>query len=590
MNSHLVVVDSLQNLDASRVNIFELINSDQFDIVELYSNTENNNQIKLESTNKNTSLKNLVFATPIGHDENSDTKNMAAAYKAKVKFYAEILNSNYSESIYSNILIIIKSIDDLKALSLSCSLISEKSSFSFCNVFIYTEFISNIISLSLLIKKLLEQKNIYLFLDNIEKLKIDKLQLNEIKKIPNHIFDSQFDLNSFLIEENKKFNANKRENLITIELEQTKFKKILFVDKNFPNPNSNAASYAIIQEIKIFKELGFDITFISLNDFNLNSNDYETFRSLNIRIIRFPLAYNVNDFIAINGKFFDLFYLTRFNVAEVVIQQIKSSNPNSKIILNLADLHYLREKRCAIILDDENLLKNSLEIKKRELEIINIVDLVLTYSTDERNILIDEEKTSSFLELCPWVQEVSNSNTEFDNSTDLVFLGGFQHFPNEDGIFWFINNVMPILRSRKLGIKLNIYGYGIPEKILKYQSEDLIIKGYANSLDQVFTNTRIFVAPLRFGAGIKGKVLAAFAYGIPVIMSVVAAEAIPIKDLMNQNLIAYDEYDWAKKIENLYFDRVLWNEIANMEKILIKNNYSFIEAVQKMKVILKKIV
>jgi glycosyltransferase involved in cell wall biosynthesis len=364
----------------------------------------------------------------------------------------------------------------------------------------------------------------------------------------------------------------------------------LFVDKNFPNPNSNAAGYAIIQEIKIFQELGFDITFISLNDSNSNSNDYETFRSLNIRIISFPFAYNVNDFIATNGNFFDLFYLTRFNVAEVVINQIKSLNLNTKIILNLADLHYLREKRCATILNDENLLKISLEIKKRELEIIKIVDLVLTYSIDERNILSDEEKISSYLELCPWVQEVSNNHTEFDSSTDLVFLGGFQHFPNEDGILWFINNVMPILRSRKLGIKLNIYGYGISEKILKYQSNDVIIKGYAHSLDQVFMNTKIFVAPLRFGAGIKGKVLAAFAYGIPVIMSAVAAEAIPIKDLMNQNLVAYDEQDWARKIEKLYFDRVLWNEITNMEKILIKNNYSFIEAVQKMKVILEKLV
>jgi hypothetical protein len=358
-------------------------------------------------------------------------------------------------------------------------------------------------------------------------------------------------------------------------------KRILMVDITTPTPDRDAGSYAAMQELNLMSSLGFDIAFLPLDlDFKVSYTPY--LQNLGVEVFHKPFYQQASDVFGRKMANVVGVYITRFNVAEHFITYLKTNFPHIPIFFNNADLHFLREIRSALSLADDHQLKNALETRTRELAVIDKVDVVLSYTDAEHAVITSHALRNDNLFKCPWVLQLKSSGKQFKKRNGIAFLGGFKHLPNVAAMEFFITQVMPLLSVAAPDIILYVYGSHLPDNFKLYASDNVKMIGYVENLDEVFHHCRIFVAPLLTGAGIKGKVLESIAYGVPTILSPIAAEGTGLSNGLT-TLIAHSPAEWVAAIVKLYNDEVLWHRMSENQKILAESNYSFENAQAQMR-------
>lgn len=350
-------------------------------------------------------------------------------------------------------------------------------------------------------------------------------------------------------------------------------RRVLVIDNEVPQPDRSAGHYAALQEIRLLQSLGYQPTFLPLNLAHLGEYT-EELGELGVETIHAPFYMSPSDFLNERGHEFSLVYVTRYSVARDALAMIRSCCPHARVVLNLADLHFLRLLRGAVAGDDHEAIQTACQVRDDELAVIRQVDLSLSYSDVEMAVVLSHNLNSSKVMRCPWIVEPQRDIKPFEERQDIVFLGGFAHPPNRDAVQYFVTSVMPLLTKSLPGVRLRVFGSAIPEQLHELASERVVIEGYAKSLDQVFGTARLFVAPLLSGAGIKGKVLDALSYGVPSVLSPIAAEGTGIRH-GQEALIAQDPTEWAAQITALYNDKPRWQALSQAGTRLIESDYSF---------------
>jgi glycosyltransferase involved in cell wall biosynthesis len=201
----------------------------------------------------------------------------------------------------------------------------------------------------------------------------------------------------------------------------------------------------------------------------------------------------------------------------------------------------------------------------------------------EKAVILSHNLDSTRVAKCPWVTEVVSKVPSFDVRTDIAFLGGYNHYPNVEAVEWFIDKVMPSLRGILPGIKFRIYGSNVPKRLfaLADKHQDVIIEGWVANVDAVYNTCRIFIAPLQSGAGIKGKVIGALAYGVPCVLSPIAAEGIALGDGIDASL-ANKPDEWAFAIAQLYQNPRAWANMSQQALAFAQNQFGFSKGVALM--------
>lgn len=202
------------------------------------------------------------------------------------------------------------------------------------------------------------------------------------------------------------------------------------------------------------------------------------------------------------------------------------------------------------------------------------VDLVVSYNEVEHAVILSHNLDSSKIAKWPWVVYPKKNIPSFEQREHIAFLGNYRHTPNIVAVKWFVDNVIPILIKELPNIKFLIYGAHVSQEIEELESENVEVRGYVGDLAEVFNNCRIFVAPLQSGAGIKGKVLECLSYGVPSVLSPIAAEGIGVRDGF-EALIAESPKEWVLAIKRLYTDAELWDKISKNALEFVKKEYSF---------------
>jgi len=361
--------------------------------------------------------------------------------------------------------------------------------------------------------------------------------------------------------------------LADIVKDRNRFGRVLCIDYEIPRPDKEAGGYATFQEIKLFQALGFKVTFIPQNIAYLYGY-VEDLQRMGVEVLYAPYVTSVRELIEKRGKDFDIFYIVRWHVAQDYVDIIRWANPNAKIIFNNADLHFLRELREAIATQNKELLAKAVDTRSKELEIMRKVDLTVSYNEVEHAVIMSHNLDSTKLAKWPWVVYPKNSVPGFDEREHIAFLGNYRHTPNVVAVKWFVENVIPLLTMELPEVKFLIYGAHVSDEVKKLESKNVKVKGYVESLDEVFKKCRIFIAPLQSGAGIKGKVIECLSYGVPAVLSPIAAEGTGIKDDF-EALIAENPKEWVLAIKRLYTDVELWNKISKNALDFVKKEYSF---------------
>ncbi|QFT94711.1 N-acetylglucosaminyl-diphospho-decaprenol L-rhamnosyltransferase [Roseovarius sp. THAF9] len=349
--------------------------------------------------------------------------------------------------------------------------------------------------------------------------------------------------------------------------------RVLFIDYTTPRPDQDAGSYAALQEIRLVQSLGYKVTFLPTNMAHLGKYT-EDLQKMGVEMIYAPFYMSVQEYIARHAADFDAFYITRFYVARDVLQQIRMLSPQAKVLFNNADLHFLREIRAARSNGNEGRMEAARQTRTAELDIINQVDIVLSYNEMEHAVIEAYTEGAAKVMHVPWVVNLPESITPLEERSGISFLGSFRHHPNQEGLLWFAREIMPLLTTQRKDLVLSVYGAGVTDEIKSLKGPSIDPVGFVDDVADAFDPHRIFVAPLLSGAGIKGKVLEALARGTPCVLTPVAAEGIGLRD-GQECFIARTNEDWIEAIKRLDSDDKLWHKMSEAARTYMAENYSF---------------
>ncbi|WP_233899714.1 glycosyltransferase [Tenacibaculum piscium] len=343
-------------------------------------------------------------------------------------------------------------------------------------------------------------------------------------------------------------------------------KQLLIIGYVWVEPNSSAAGSRMLQLIELFKKNNYKITFASPAQkgekaFNLSEIDVnEVFIELN--------SASFDDFIEELNPEIVLF--DRFMMEEQFGWRVSENCPNALRILDTEDLHFLRKTRHQQLKKGEifstDALLKSIDAK-REIASILRCDLSLIISTYEMKLLqdifkIDENLLYHLPFLLAEIDEKSINNWKpFEERENFIFIGNFFHAPNVDAVLQLKNEIWQLIRKQLPKAEIHIYGAYATQQInqLHNKKEGFLVKGFATDAMEVVKNAKIVLAPIRFGAGIKGKLTEAMICGTPSVTTTIGAEG--MHDNLNWNGFIEDDFnEFANKAVAIYSDENLWKK------------------------------
>ena len=349
-------------------------------------------------------------------------------------------------------------------------------------------------------------------------------------------------------------------------------KNLVIIGKVFPEPNSTAAGSRMIQLTDLFLTQNYQITFLSTatiseNSFDLSSKNI-SFQNIVLNDSSFDeLIKNLNpDFVV-----FD-----RFTTEEQFGWRVSEQVPNAVKILDTEDLHFLRTAREKAFKQNRNLEHSDLinDVFKREMASILRCDLSLIISEFEMNLLIEKFKfDENILFYLPLFGEVKKPKTSFPERKNFISIGNFLHEPNWQTVLQ-LKKLWKDIKKQLPEAEIHIYGAYASEKVfqLHNEKEGFIIKGRAESVETVFNTAKVLLAPIPFGAGIKGKLLESMQFGLPNVTSAVGAEAMQ-GNLDWNGLIADNETEFVEKAVLLYQDENLWQKSQENGYKIVENRF-----------------
>lgn len=350
--------------------------------------------------------------------------------------------------------------------------------------------------------------------------------------------------------------------------------QLLIIGYVWPEPGSSAAGSRMLQLIRFFKSEGYTVTFASPAAHSEFAFDLETIgvTSKNIKLN----CSSFDDFVQILQP--DVVLFDRFMMEEQFGWRVARFCPDAIRLLDTEDLHCLREAR-QIAYKKQTDYREELrtaEITKREIASIFRSDLTLMISEFEMQLLVDQFKVdASLLHYIPLlVESVPENPIPFDERKDFVFIGNFFHEPNWNCASVLKNEIWPELKTRIPDATLQIYGAYATQKVtdLHNPKERFRVMGRAENAKQVIENARVLLAPIRFGAGIKGKLLEAMLYGTPTVTTTIGAESMQDEGDWN-GFVADDNAAFIANATELYSDSELWKQKQQNGFRILTNRY-----------------
>jgi glycosyltransferase involved in cell wall biosynthesis len=217
-------------------------------------------------------------------------------------------------------------------------------------------------------------------------------------------------------------------------------------------------------------------------------------------------------------------------------------------------------------------------VKRQELSLVAQADATLVVSEEERTLLA-EEIPGAEVRVVSNIHRIPGSAKSFEERADLMFVGGFAHPPNRDAVLYFCREVLPRILTSLPEARLFVIGSDPPPEIRCLESDQVHILGYVPDIEPFLNNCRVSVAPLRFGAGVKGKINQSLAYGLPVVGTTIAVEGMFLKN-GESVLIADDARSFADAVVKLFRDAALWNKLSTGGLAVMEEHFSF-AAVQR---------
>jgi glycosyltransferase involved in cell wall biosynthesis len=259
-------------------------------------------------------------------------------------------------------------------------------------------------------------------------------------------------------------------------------------------------------------------------------------------------------------------------VAYRYLSYIRAYAINAQVVYDPVDLHWLRMKRESGIKDDDVLRQQAEKYRKMERFNAAAADVVFAVTQEEKSQIVEEVKNAK-VEVIPTIHACVDKVKPLAGRKNLLFVGHYAHSPNEDAVCYFVKEIFPLIRQDIPGVVFYMVGSHITETVRSLASRDVVAVGYVPDLTSYLDGCRVFVAPLRYGAGIKGKIAHSMGFGLPVVTTLIGAEGMNLID-GEHVLIADSPAAFASAVVRLYTDDLLWEAMSQNGLSHIKSNFS----------------
>ncbi|MCL5023586.1 MAG: glycosyltransferase [Nitrospirae bacterium] len=341
--------------------------------------------------------------------------------------------------------------------------------------------------------------------------------------------------------------------IVFLARDRNRGKRILVIDHYVPTYDKDAGSFFMYSFLRALVSDGYRVVFWPENLFR-NEHYSSELQQMGIEVIYG--SHSFDDYMKTHGRFFDCAVITRTHIAIHFVDTVRKCIP--KVIYHAPDFEYLRLKRQFEL---EGGSPDELEKRKgREFYLFANSDVVTTVNADEAEMIKQAVPDKEVVAIHHPIDRITNMKTPFEERRDLLFVGS-SHAPNADAMIFYANEIMPLLQKQLPGIKIYVIGGNPDKKLRELKSEDVVLTGFVKDLLPYFEKCRIYCAPLRYGAGVKGKIIEAMSYGLPVVTTPVGAEGLGA-DNDEHMLIADEKERIVEHILKLYNDKSLWKKLS----------------------------
>ncbi|MFK2878789.1 glycosyltransferase [Rhodanobacter hydrolyticus] len=347
---------------------------------------------------------------------------------------------------------------------------------------------------------------------------------------------------------------------------------ILIVDALTPDAARDSGSLRLLNIMHLLRQLGWRVSFMADNR-TATQDEIVRLGRVGAHTLCKPWSPSLAAWLRSEGITLDAVMLCRHYVAAPNLDLVRRLVPRAKVLFDTVDLHFLREQRAAEHTDNSTLARQAELSRRRELALIQACDITLVVSPVE-HALLTRELPEARIELLSNVHEVYGRKTGFAPRSGLVFVGGFNHPPNEDAVRWLVGEIFPRLHAQRPDIALHLIG-DIPETARpSLATPGVQIHGRVADLTPWMEGCRVALAPLRYGAGVKGKVNMAMSHGLPVVATGIAAEGMQLRD-GEEILLADDAEGFVAAVLRLHDDEALWHRLSEHGLDNVREHFSF---------------
>ena len=395
-----------------------------------------------------------------------------------------------------------------------------------------------------------------------------------------HGTDESGGIKRYQVENQRKFYerwkgalASHRVNGVLPRLERDRgiSRRVLVVEACMLTPDQDSGSVRTSRLIRVMQSMGSKVTFVADNLQHLEPY-VSQLQQEGVEVLFHPAVSSVEGFLEDHASEYDVIVLARYYIATRYIDTVRRHAPNALLVLDTHDLHYLRTRRLAELEGSKAIAQSARSIQEQEIDCIRRVDVTWVVSPVEQEVLAREVPQATVMVQTNITYPVDVAR-DFASREGIMFVGGYRHPPNVDAALFYCREVVPILREKLPGVKSYLIGSNAPAAITKLAGEGIEVVGYVPRIEEWLDKCRMSVSPLRYGAGVKGKINHSMSQGLPVVATTPSVEGMHLV-AGEEILVADDPKDFAEAIVRLYTDEALWTRLSVAGLANVRKHFS----------------
>jgi GT2 family glycosyltransferase len=357
---------------------------------------------------------------------------------------------------------------------------------------------------------------------------------------------------------------------------------ILYIDDQILTPERDSGSRRAAELLRVLRGMGYEVVFAA-EEGDPFSEDADRLRQEGTMVL--GSARTIEDFIDQEGEWLECIFLARAHVAHKWRARLAKHHGSIPVVFDTIDLHHVRERRQAELTGLARTMQRAKLTEAIEMSLVRDCAATLVVSETEREYLLSRAPAAAVFTVGN-IHHPALGLPGFSQRSGLLFVGNFLHTPNVDGLLWFLDEVWPLLAEDIRAVGLDVVGHYPPEDIFRSAGAGVTIRGWVPDIEPLLRSARVSIAPLRYGAGVKGKIGEAWSFGLPVVGTTIAMEAM-LDPESPAYLVGDTPVEFVRLLERTYRDESTWKHASEAGLRLVEERSSAALAAEQLRIVLE---